>query len=228
MIFAASVITILSLTSSTSPGVAALSLSTPSLPQHHHSLSFPFQCRTATALYLTDPTEDTPISESDSELDALISKREAMKKQSIANIKPNDNKPSLKEMEKMSEADLFKMFQEQQGTSMDDVMKWTTAGDLPQLKTSRPGAEEENMPDFMKESKKKETADPTAFIDYEFSFQGENELRIPNRIGFSTCDWGDKKKGFVVGKLKKKDRKAGKYNKSDLKVRLCFVCNILL
>jgi hypothetical protein len=57
------------------------------------------------------------------------------------------------------------------------------------------------------------------FVDWTADYEDENEFHIPNRIGFTTIDWADAKKGYVNGKLKKKDRKLGKYNQSDLKVR---------
>ncbi len=58
------------------------------------------------------------------------------------------------------------------------------------------------------------------FVDWTADYEDENEFHIPNRIGFTTIDWADAKRGFVNGKLKKKDRKLGKYNQSDLKVRV--------
>jgi hypothetical protein len=59
------------------------------------------------------------------------------------------------------------------------------------------------------------------FVDRLADHDDENELHVPNRIGFTMVDWCNPKKGYVGGekKLKKKDRAAGKYNKSDLKVR---------
>jgi hypothetical protein len=59
------------------------------------------------------------------------------------------------------------------------------------------------------------------FVDWSADHDDKNELHMPNRIGFTMVDWCDPKKGYVSGKrkLKKKDRAAGKYNKSDLKVR---------
>ena len=64
-----------------------------------------------------------------------------------------------------------------------------------------------------------EEANRSMFVDWTEDYEDENEFHIPNRIGFSTLDWGNGKAGFVAGKLKKKDRKAGKFNKADLMVR---------
>lgn len=56
------------------------------------------------------------------------------------------------------------------------------------------------------------------FVDWTEDYNDENEFHIPNRIGVSTADWGVGKAGFVGGKLKKKERRGGKFNKTDLKV----------
>lgn len=63
-----------------------------------------------------------------------------------------------------------------------------------------------------------EEAERAMFVDWLKDYNDENEWHVPNRIGFSTADWGNSKKGFVTGKLKKKDRRAGKFNKADLRV----------
>lgn len=55
------------------------------------------------------------------------------------------------------------------------------------------------------------------FVDWTEDYDDENEFHVPNRIGFSTEDWGVEKAGFASGKLKKKDRKAGRFNKADLR-----------
>lgn len=60
--------------------------------------------------------------------------------------------------------------------------------------------------------------DANVFVDWAEDEMDDNEFHIPNRIGFTTADWGNSKAGFVSGKLKKKDRKEGKFNKADLKV----------
>lgn len=58
-------------------------------------------------------------------------------------------------------------------------------------------------------------------IDYMADYEDENELHIPNRIGFATDSWGDESKGFVPKtkkKLKKKQITAGKFLPGDLQV----------
>lgn len=56
------------------------------------------------------------------------------------------------------------------------------------------------------------------FVDDNDGSWDENTFHIPNRIGFTTACWTDVSKGFVNGKLKKTDRRNGKFNKADLKV----------
>ena len=58
-------------------------------------------------------------------------------------------------------------------------------------------------------------------VDYLADYEDENELHIPNRIGFSTLSWGDESKGFVPKsnkKLKKKQIAQGKFVPGDLQV----------
>lgn len=58
----------------------------------------------------------------------------------------------------------------------------------------------------------------TPGIDHLADYEDENELHIPNRIGFGTMSWGDASRGFVSKKkLKKKDAAAGKFVTSDLR-----------
>jgi hypothetical protein len=59
----------------------------------------------------------------------------------------------------------------------------------------------------------------TVFVDWTADYDDENEIHVPNRIGFTVMEWGDVRRGYVDGKLKKKDRALGRFNKSDLKVR---------
>jgi len=60
-------------------------------------------------------------------------------------------------------------------------------------------------------------ADRNVFVDWTEDYDDENEFHVPNRIGFTTRDWGNARKGFEGGKLKKKERRAGKFNKADLR-----------
>lgn len=58
-------------------------------------------------------------------------------------------------------------------------------------------------------------------IDYLADYEDENDLHIPNRIGFGTMAWGDERYGFVPKKnkkLKKKQIAAGKFVPGDLQV----------
>jgi len=55
-------------------------------------------------------------------------------------------------------------------------------------------------------------------VDWTEDYDNENEFHVPNRIGFDTIDWGNKRAGFSGGKLKKKDRREGRFNQADLRV----------
>lgn len=62
-----------------------------------------------------------------------------------------------------------------------------------------------------------------AGIKIDFLANDENELHIPNRMGFTTVAWGDVDAGFKEGKkLKKKEIKMGKFLAGDLQV--CLMC----
>ena len=63
-------------------------------------------------------------------------------------------------------------------------------------------------------------------IDFMADYDDENDLHIPNRMGFSTIAWGDESQGFKSGKkLKKKAKKAGKFLAGDLQVSIILVAS---
>jgi len=58
-----------------------------------------------------------------------------------------------------------------------------------------------------------------SYIDYFADYEDENDFHIPNRLGISTINWGEEKKGFVSsGKLKKSQLRAGKFVPGDLQM----------
>ena len=72
-----------------------------------------------------------------------------------------------------------------------------------------------------KKSVKQPSTSMKRAIDYLSDYPDENDLHIPNRIGFGTSHWGDEKKGFVGDskrRLKKKEVRAGKFVPGDLQV----------
>jgi len=78
---------------------------------------------------------------------------------------------------------------------------------MPELKTKRPLREDDEDDDGGKTGK-----DNEGYIDYQVDYEDENELHIPNRLGFDTIAWGDSTMGFKGGKkLKKRDIKRGKF-----------------
>lgn len=177
--------------------------------------------RSFTALRLEDRRDglsDYGRQKSESELDSLQSKRDKMKKASLANIKPDDDTPRAEDIENMTKEE-FDEFVATLGA--DDIMEnvnkmlegdWSGA----KFKTKRVSSTQEKRP--VAPSDGEEGEENFVYVDWTDESWDENELHIPNRIGFTTIDWGDEKKGFVNGKLKKQDRKEGKFNKSDLKV----------
>lgn len=87
------------------------------------------------------------------------------------------------------------------------------------FKTKRGASPQRTVPASTPADEEGEKGEEFNYVDHEGSkLNDENSFHIVNRIGFTTADWADPAKGFVNGKLKKADRKMGKYNKSDLKV----------
>ena len=196
--------------------VVGLSLHVPSSSVIYHRTIPTATIRSNTALRLGDRDDMSDYGKErvNSELDSLISKRDAIKKNIIANTKPDDDTPPLEEM---SDDDIAKMLSSDE-TDIDDLF----ARDyMPSFATkrgpSRSGLSSGDSGGIL-DGDEVEDEDRALFVDWTEDYEDENEFHIPNRIGFTTAEWGDKKKGFVAGKLKKKERKAGKFNKSDLKV----------
>lgn len=196
--------------------VVGLSLHVPSSSIIYHRTIPTATIRYNTALRLGDRDDMSDYGKErvNSELDSLISKRGAIKKNIIANTKPDDDTPPLEEM---SDDDIAKMLSSDE-TDIDDLF----ARDyMPSFATkrgpSRSGLSSGDSGGVL-DGDEVEDEDRALFVDWTEDYEDENEFHIPNRIGFTTAEWGDKKKGFVAGKLKKKERKAGKFNKSDLKV----------
>ncbi|KAL7546423.1 hypothetical protein ACHAWF_009758 [Thalassiosira exigua] len=179
-----------------------------------------------------------------SELDSLISKRDQIRQQKIANTKPDDDTPVV--AEEMSEEDIAALFAKKKaregeavgagdggneegddgtaaggaaGLDVDDLF---SKDYVPDFKTRRSGASNRGLsrgdgsaPPDGEEGEDGE--DVPLFVDWLKDYDDENELHVPNRLGFSAVDWGNEKAGFASGKLKKKDRKEGKFNKADLR-----------
>eukprot|EP00984_Skeletonema_dohrnii_P002686 scaffold930_cov126-Skeletonema_dohrnii-CCMP3373.AAC.2 len=197
---------------STSTVVVGLSLHRPSI-SHTNSLTSPI-LRSNTALRLGDRDDisDYGKQRTNSELDSLISKRDAIKKNIVANTKPDDDTPPIDEM---SDDDIAKMLSDEA-----DVDKLFSRDYVPTFETkrgpSRTGLSSGESGGVL-DGEEEDDPERALFVDWTEDYDDENEFHIPNRIGFTTAEWGDKKKGFVAGKLKKNERKAGKFNKSDLK-----------
>lgn len=193
-----------------------------------------------TALHLgpIDDLSDYGKEKQSSELDSLISKRDQIRQKKIANTKPDDDSPPIQEM---SDEEIQAMFAKKKNTDGADEEdgggeEGTTGGGLdvddlfskdyvPDFKTKRSGPSNRGLSGgesggILDDPNASEEEDGKVgmFVDWAEDHDDENEFHIPNRIGFSTVDWGNGKAGFVSGKLKKKDRKAGKFNKADMRV----------
>ncbi|EED94440.1 predicted protein [Thalassiosira pseudonana CCMP1335] len=176
--------------------------------------------RTPTTLHLgdLDDLSDYGKQKAGKELAGLQNKREQMKRAKLAYTKPDDDKPKIEEM---SDEEIAAMFANKDESDMEEFFEKNY---MPTWKTKRsPSAVERlggggggSMADDDKDGEGEEK-EQFVFVDWTDESADDNEFHIPNRIGFSTVEWGDVKKGFVNGKLKKADRKQGKFNKTDLK-----------
>ena len=170
-----------------------------------------------------------------SELDTLVNKRDAIRKAKLANVKPDDDVPRLDDM---SDEEIRLMLvtkeEEARGKEDDDALfampdfktrRSASNADRRGLSSGTYGGDVVGPGDAAVPSSPGEEGDDGEssssagmFVDWTADYDDENEFHVPNRIGFTTCDWGNVRGGYVDGKLKKKDRAAGRYNKSDLKV----------
>lgn len=146
-------------------------------------------------------SEEDEVDDIDDALSKLIGKRDGITKKKASTPKtpmvPPDDLPELKEpLSDKTGMDIFEM---------------------PEFKTKRP----------LRSAKKEESDDELdtvgnsgeLYIDYQAEYEDENDLHIPNRMGFGTMAWGDQDAGFKVGKrLKKKEKKRGKFLAGDLQV----------
>ena len=158
------------------------------------------------ALHMSDDDDlDDLFGEEDDALSALIGKRAQMYKE-----KPKE-KPKVPVTEEEIDAKLDEIEKK--------VADYDYMDDLPEFTSKRPLRTPKKKE---KEEKKDDDAadtDEVIFMDYQADYDDENELHIPNRMGFGTAGWGDVKSGFKEGKkLKKKEIKAGRYLAGDLQV----------
>ncbi len=144
----------------------------------------------------------------DDALSKLIGKRDAISKKKSENkptspvIPPDDLMEELKEpLSDKTGMDIFEM---------------------PDFKIKRPLRTPKQSDDG--DTKDGSSQDDLLFIDYQAEYEDENDLHIPNRIGFGTMAWGDPDAGFKAGtKLKKKEKKRGMFLAGDLQV--CTECS---
>jgi len=215
----------------TAVSVAALLVSAASALTLHRR---PYAPRTALSLGPLDDVNDQSDygrSKQRSELDSLTSKRDQIRAAKLANIKPDDDSPRVKEM---SDDEIKAMLankagggrEEGEGDGGGEVTGGLDIDDLfskdykPEFKTRRSssggGLTSGSGGDPEGEGEEEEE-NRGLFVDWCEDYDDENEFHIPNRMGFTTSEWGDARAGFVAGKLKKKERRGGKFNKADLR-----------
>lgn len=85
---------------------------------------------------------------------------------------------------------------------------------MPKLQTTRSVSSTE----LEESNEKTDSESKEKFVDFMADYDDENDMHIPNRIGFGTMAWGDPTFGFSSGKkqLKKEEAKAGLFCVKDL------------
>ena len=159
------------------------------------------------ALHMSDDDDlDDLFGEEDDALSALIGKRAKMYES-----KPKESKPKPPSTDEEIDAKLDEIEQK--------VADFDYMDDLPEFSTKRPLRTPKKNEEKEKDDPDAADTDEVRFIDYQADYDDENELHIPNRMGFGTAAWGEIKAGFKEGKkLKKKEMKAGRYLAGDLQV----------
>lgn len=154
--------------------------------------------RCVTVLHMSEEDDEDDGAVSD-ELSKLIGKRASMLKKKAPTSKPVDE-----DFVDPNTASLY------EGKTGMDIFE------MPDFSSSRPLRTPKEMEEKGRGS---ENEDDEYYVDYQAEYEDENDLHVPNRMGFSTKAWGDRDAGFRSGKkLKKKGIKAGKFLAGDLQV----------
>jgi len=141
-----------------------------------------------------DDEEDEPVSD---ELSRLINKRASISQPSETATTTTNTYDE--------DADAAARYEDREGM---DVFE------MPELKFQRPESDDDEE-EGASAVKGTEEEGP---IDYQADYEDENDLHVPNRIGFDTVAWGDVGLGFKpTKKLKKKEVREGKFVVGDLK-----------
>lgn len=144
---------------------------------------------------MSEEEDDEPISD---ELSKLIGKRASFKKKD----------PAPKFDEDYVDPKTASLYE---GKSGMDIFE------MPDFNSARPLRTPKEVEDKGRGGPEKD--DDDYYVDFQAEYDDENDLHIPNRIGFTTQAWGDRDAGFRSGKkLKKKSIKAGKYLAGDLQL----------
>jgi len=160
---------------------------------------------------LDDDIEEDPLSD---ELSRLIGKRASISKSpsKTSDTSSSSSLESLINNDKNAVIDpSFEALYE--GKSGMDMFE------MPDFKAKRPLKTPKETDDKARGGSKSGKDEDDSYLDFFEDYDDENDLHIPNRMGFSTVAWGDVDQGFKAGKkLKKKEIKAGKFLAGDLQV----------
>ena len=154
--------------------------------------------------------EDEPLSD---ELSKLIGKRASISKKTSSSSSTSPKPiPSDNDADAIIDPSFEALYEGKTGM---DIFE------MPDFKTKRPLKTPKETEDKARGGDKKDDSGSDEYVDFMADYDDENDLHIPNRIGVSTDAWGDVDQGFKSGKkLKKKEKKAGKYLAGDLQVRI--------
>ena len=159
-----------------------------------------------------DDEDDIPMSD---ELSKLIGKRASLSK-----LREEAGTPSAQDKKMTSTEQSDDITIDASTASLYEGKSGLDMFEMPDFTTKRPlrAAPETNDKSRGGDGTKGDDDDDT-YIDFQADYDDENDLHIPNRLGFSTKDWGETKAGFKAGKkLKKKEIKKGKFLAGDLQV----------
>lgn len=154
-----------------------------------------------------DEEDDEPLSD---ELSKLIGKRASMRPSSSSSATKKTVIPMDNDENAIIDPSFESLYEGKTGMEMFE---------MPDFKNKRPLKTAKETEDKARGGSGKDGDSADEYFDFAADFDDENDLHIPNRMGFSTTAWGDTDQGFKSGKkLKKKQKKAGKFLAGDLQM----------
>eukprot|EP00559_Dactyliosolen_fragilissimus_P001217 CAMPEP_0184865510 /NCGR_PEP_ID=MMETSP0580-20130426/18348_1 /TAXON_ID=1118495 /ORGANISM="Dactyliosolen fragilissimus" /LENGTH=521 /DNA_ID=CAMNT_0027364745 /DNA_START=254 /DNA_END=1819 /DNA_ORIENTATION=- len=178
-------------------------------------------------MHMSSSEDEEEEEDLDDELSKLIGKRDALRRSTSASASTSTSSSSTESSSSSTtasgETPSSKVMTPEEITSLYEGKTGMDMFEMPEFKTKRPDRISKTDEIYDKgrdtsgSSSDKNAEDK--FIDFQAEYEDENEFHVPNRIGFGTMAWGDTTLGFKDGKkLKKKEKKAGKFLPGDLQV----------